>query len=98
MTVHLSKRDRAKVGEHNLANIASEEIALRLTADDRIYEVRRLDLLNRAVALASDIEDLLSDRPANIERLTIAAALAGNYPLRKQLERIRGLEAAVRGL
>jgi hypothetical protein len=98
MTHTLSKIDRARVGEGNLANIAAGEIARLKYERSRPYVTRRADILQRAVMLAADIEDLMGERPANVEKLTVQAARADEYPLRKALGRTRGLEAALRAL
>jgi len=98
VTVRLSARDRAKIGEANLANVAAEEIARRQREDDQPYEVRRGDILDRAVRLAADLEELLDLRPSYVERLQVQQAQADGYTLRKKLEAIRGIEWKIKAL
>jgi hypothetical protein len=97
MTIHTGEV-RRKVGDDNLVRFAASGIADRMNADERDYEWLRSDLLDRAVTLAADVQELTEQRPRDVERLTSTAARADAYPLRKQLERTRGLEAAIRSL
>jgi len=97
VTVH-TREIRRRVGEDNLVRIAAEDIADRLNADDQPYLFRRDYLLTQAVTLAADIEELLDERPADVERLTVQSARSSEYALRRKLEAVRMLVVNLKAL